>query len=86
MGKLGEEFELGNAETELLKTVRSVRGVRFVALCWSGDRKQHMMWEARCNDPKAARNSIGSLRIVYEATPRKALLKLADEMGLKNVL
>jgi hypothetical protein len=78
--KLGQDFEFGYEETILLEKLRSKRGVRFVSLTWKGEVKDHMKWEVRCNDPKASKASLGSVRVVFGATPKEALRKMAAEM------
>jgi hypothetical protein len=78
--KLGQDFEFGYEETKLLEELRSKRGLRFVSLTWKGEARDHMKWEVRCNDPKASRASLGSVRVVFGATPKEALRKIATEM------
>lgn len=81
MGKLGQDFELGYIETELLEKIRSKRGVKEVVLKWLSEYKKHMKWRAACNNPRT--KSAISILFVFAPTPKKALQKLWEKLNQK---
>lgn len=79
MGKLGQDFELGQEETTILKKIRSKRGIIIVSLVWKGELKEQIKWQASCNNPKQ-NNLQFPLLIVYGSTPLEALKKLTQKL------
>jgi len=86
MSKLGKDFALGSIETNMLRKIRSVRGVKIVSLIWKGGLKEHMKWMASCNNPSHTFKTAGGYAITlitYGSTPWDALKNLCEKLKLK---